>query len=246
MKKAVIIEDELASRKILKNFLSKYPTGISLVGEATNVEEGVIAINEHQPDLIFSDINLPDGTGFDVLDQCQPLNATVIFITAYDQYAIKAFKYSAIEYLLKPFDPMELMAAINRFLSQELQVQQLAQKTLLENKDELKKVALSTAEGMRVVEINEIIYCEADNNYTTVVLENNDKIMLSKTLKHFENLLPEDIFYRCHQSFIINISKIDSYTKRDGGVISMKVDKKIPVARRKKEGLESRIQSNIL
>lgn len=243
MKTAIIIEDEPDSRDILRNFLQKYHTGISLKGEAGNVREGISLINEHSPDLIFMDIHLPDGTGFDILDQCRPLRSRVLFLTAYDEYAIKAFKYSAVDYLLKPYDPMELMAAINRFISEQLPPAELINETLNENRHGLKKFALPTGEGIQMVAPQEIVRCEADNNYTLVFMKDGARIVLSKPLKFMEELLPENDFFRCHQSHLFNLNYLKQFSKQDGGTVVLENGASLPVARRKREELTKLLKS---
>lgn len=243
MRTAIIIEDEPGSRTTLRNFLAKYGTGINLIGEADCVQDGIELIRQSTPDLIFMDIHLPDGNGFDVLNSLPSLRSKIIFVTAYDDYAIKAFKYSTVDYLLKPFDPLDLMRALNRYLSEEIDHSKKQNAALLGNKETLNKMALPTSDGLEIVTIEDLEYCSADNNYTYLHFNSGNRLVVSKTLKHFDELLPNKQFFRIHQSHLIQLAAVQSYSRTDGGTVKMKSGELLPVSRRKKESLEKRLKS---
>ncbi|HBF89216.1 MAG TPA: DNA-binding response regulator [Bacteroidales bacterium] len=240
MIRAIIIDDEKAGRETLKNFISKYCDGINVVAEGESVKSGIKVILEHSPDLVFLDIQMHDGTGFDLLEMLPQINFKLIFVTSHDQFAIRAFKYSAIDYLLKPVDPDQLLAAIKRILDKNV-IFEIQKKldVLLSNKIEIKKIALSTFDGIRFIKIEDIIRCESDNNYTMFFLKNKEKILVSKTLKDFETMLSELSFFRVHKSHLINIQYISRFVPDDGGYLIMEDNSKIEVSRRKKDGLLS-------
>jgi two-component system LytT family response regulator len=238
--KLIIIDDEARARKSISDLLKLIPNNIELVAEAENVSTGIAAINKHQPDLILLDINMPDGTGFDLLKKLDNPNFKIIFITAYEEYAVKAFEFSAIDYLLKPVDPKKLFDAINKahqLVEQEnVSLKLNALFANLENSaTENKKLVLKTAENIYIVNTNDIIRCESDGGYTQFYIIDGKKILVSRNLKDFEDMLDGFGFYRIHQSHMINIKYIDHYSKIDGGAVVMKDNSNIPVSRRKKD-----------
>jgi len=235
----IIIDDEPNSRDTLKEMLARY-CQLATVGEADGVNSGLELIQRQEPNLIFLDIKMNDGTGFDLLKKIEKRNFHVIFTTAYDQFAIKAIKYSALDYLMKPIDVQELKDAVDKAKSAILMnngdnpmVDVLLQNTF--NPQKLQKIVLSTAEGMHIIEIKNIIRCEADDYYTRVFIEGRKQIMISKTLKEVEKTLSGSTFVRNHKSHLVNVDYIKTYVKSDGGYLIMKNGEKIPVSRRKKE-----------
>jgi len=236
----IIIDDEPNSRDTIKEMLTRY-CQLAVVGEAEGVESGLELIKAQEPNLIFLDIKMNDGTGFDLLKKIENRNFHVIFTTAYDQFAIKAIKYSALDYLMKPIDIGELKEAVNKAKvamkinngQNDPKLEVLLQNTF--NPEKLQKIVLSTAEGMHIIEIKNIIRCEADDYYTHVFIEGRKKIMISKTLKEVENTLSGNTFVRNHKSHLVNVDYIKTYVKSDGGYLIMKNGEKIPVSRRKKE-----------
>lgn len=236
----IIIDDEPNSRDTIKEMLARY-CQLAIVGEAEGVEAGLKLIKAQEPNLIFLDIKMNDGTGFDLLKKIENRNFHVIFTTAYDQFAIKAIKYSALDYLMKPIDIDELKEAVNKAKAamkinkdqNDPKLDVLLQNTF--NPEKLQKIVLSTAEGMHIVEIKNIIRCEADDYYTHVFIEGRKRIMISKTLKEVENTLSGNTFVRNHKSHLVNVDYIKTYVKSDGGYLIMKNGDKIPVSRRKKE-----------
>ncbi len=241
MIRAVLIDDESKGRKTLKNALDKYCHKVDIVGEAEGVVSGKELIETMQPELVFLDIDMKDGTGFDLLEKFQHFSFGVIFVTAHNEYAVKAFKCSAIDYLLKPVLPEELVQAISKFES-EMKLKNLSfrLKSLIENRNHLKKLALATSEGVELLNIKDLIYCEASGNYTTFFTPTK-QILVSKTIKEYDSFLTETHFYRIHQSYLVNLNFIAKYNKNDGGFVVLENGKKLPVSRRNKSGFLDRI-----
>lgn len=234
MIKALIIEDKEYIRKVLRNLLALLETDIEIIGECESVREAVIVANSCKPDLIFLDINLTDGDAFAFLDQTENLTFKVIFITAYEQYALKALKMGAVDYILKPIDIDELEIAIQKVenLSFDQQKQQI--KTTKEAwKHSNSKLILSLHDSFQVIDLEELIFCESDKGYTTFHCIDGKKYVVSKTLKEFEERLVASHFIRPHKSYIVNLKFIDKYEK--SGVIYLHNGRNIPVAFRKRE-----------
>lgn len=244
--RTLIIEDETQAIDALKSELSINCPNISIIGEAKTVKNAIQLINELSPDLIFLDIQLADGNGFEILDAIKDSKFKIIFTTAYNQYAMKAIKYSAFDYLLKPIDTEELVSAINRLKeSWSSQTTNLQLETLLshlKNPEKRSKIALPTNEGITIFEINSIIKCSAESNYTTVYFNNGKKILFSKTLKDFEDLLEGANFERIHHSHIINMNHLLSFNNKDGGYVVMSDKSSVPVSQRKKTTLMEALQ----
>ena len=238
--KIIIIDDEARARKSIADILKFSPQNVSLVAEAGNVATGITAISKFKPDLVLLDINMPDGTGFDLLKKLDNIDFKIIFITAYEEYAVRAFEFSAIDYILKPVDPKKLFDAINKahhLVEQEnISLKLNALFANLENSaSENKKLVLKTAENIYIVNTNDIIRCESDGGYTQFHFLHGKKIMVSRNLKEYEDMLDGYGFYRIHQSHLINIKYIDHYSKIEGGTVVMKDNSELPVSRRKKE-----------
>ncbi|MCF8295956.1 MAG: LytTR family DNA-binding domain-containing protein [Saprospiraceae bacterium] len=236
----VIIDDEKKSRDTLHGLLNKFCPNVTILGQADGYKSGVEEIKIRKPDAVFLDIQMPDGSGFKVLEEFEVINFEVIFTTAYDQFAIKAIKYSALDYLLKPIIPEELVDAVEKVEQKKLKGNINSNiKVLLENvkigNQEPKKIVLSTSEGMHIIDVKDIVRCQSDDYYTRFFLTNDKMILISKTLKENEELLKGHNFLRPHKSHLINTSFIKSYVKSDGGYIIMKNGNKIPVSRRKRE-----------
>lgn len=240
MLRAVIVEDENRSRETLSGLLKLYCKSVEIVGEAENVHEGLMVIRHQKPDVVFLDIQMPDGSGFKLLELIENINFDVIFTTAYDQFAIKAIRFSALDYLLKPISPNDLVRAVKK-AEQHKQDQKSNEniKVLLENINrspaESPNIILSTSEKINVVKVDEIIRCESDNYYTMFYFTNGKRLLVSKTLKEHEELLGEHNFIRPHKSHLVNVKFIKSYLKSDGGKILLENGDKVPVSRRKKE-----------
>ena len=238
MKTAIIIDDELKGRIALSQKLSDYCSDVRLAGEAENGEDGIKLIEKLKPDIVFLDIEMPRMNGFEMLLRLPQKNFDLIFTTAYDQYAIKAIKYAAFDYLLKPIDIEELKMAISR--SNNLQNGNTEKKLEvldqnLHGKTNLNKIAISSNDGLLFFNIADIVRLEASHNYTFIFFTNHPKLLASRTLKDFEELLSAEIFFRTHHSHLINLNYIKRYIKGDGGQIVMQDGTYIDVSRRKKE-----------
>ncbi|GAB2823113.1 LytR/AlgR family response regulator transcription factor [Ferruginibacter profundus] len=236
---AIVIDDETKGRLALREKLTAYCPQVEIVAEATNGQEALMLIQHHKPQLIFLDIEMPRMNGFEMLNELPEKNFHIIFTTAYDQYAIKAIKYAAFDYLLKPIDIEELRTAVSKIdireSSQTKKQVELLSQNMQQQKKQLSRLAIPTLEGLLFYAINDIIQLEANSNYTNIYLVNKIKITASKTLKEFEELLPDDIFFRTHHSHLINLNYIKRYIKGDGGQIELQNGNYVDVSRRKKE-----------
>jgi two-component system LytT family response regulator len=246
MYKAIIIDDEPKGRLALKQKLTDYCPQIQVVAEADNGPEGIFLISFHKPKIVFLDIEMPRMSGFDMLNEIDEKDFHIIFTTAYDQYAIKAIRFAAFDYLLKPVDIEELKTAIIKFEEEEnAQVKktaaatakqvELLQQNMQQPKKQLHKLAIPTLDGLFFYDINDVVQLEANSNYTNIYFSNKTKVIASKTLKEFEEILPEDIFFRAHHSHIINLNYIKRYIKGDGGQIELQNGNYVDVSRRKKD-----------
>lgn len=240
MLNAIIVEDETRSRETLRGLLKLYCKNVNVVAEADGVQSGLSVIREHNPDVLFLDIQMPDGSGFKLLELLDKIDFSIIFTTAYDQFAIKAIKFSAIDYLLKPIFPDDLVIAVKK-AEEYMDVKSTKRnvEVLLENikrpVSETPKIVLSTSEKINVVKVKDILRCESDNYYTFFYFTNGKRLLVSKTLKENEELLSEYNFIRPHKSHLINALYIKSYNKHDGGSIVLTDGSQVPVSRRKKE-----------
>jgi two-component system LytT family response regulator len=237
MIRAIIIDDEPESRKVVANILNNFCKDVTILGEADGVASGIKLINQEQPDVVFLDIQMPDGDGFDILESFETITFHVIFITAYNQYAIKAIEFSAIDYLLKPLDPAKLLKAVEKLKNLSPKTNQSSERVemLLKNKNNISKIALPTLNGYRFVRVRDIIRCEANNNYTSFYLQTTEKIVVTRTLKDFELILKDDSFIRVHQSHLINVDYVEQYIKGDGGTAIMSDGSEVEISRRKKD-----------
>ena len=237
--RTVIIDDETNGRMTLKNFIKKYAPHLELVGEADNVASGVALIDEVKPELVFLDIQMPDGTGFDLLGLVEFSDFKLIFCTAYDQYAVKAFRFSAIDYLLKPLDPDVFVAAVAKLADRG--DEQLAERLdlLLSTRSEFSRIALHASEGIHLVNVSDIVRCESSGNYTNFCLKGKKEILVTRTLKDYDELLSPHGFLRVHKSHLINLAQVTTYLKGEGGWVKMSDGSTVEVSRRKKEQLMS-------
>jgi two-component system LytT family response regulator len=234
MLKAVIIDDHSEARFVLKNHIESFCPNVNLIGEADSVKSGAKLIAQTQPDLVFLDIELGDGNGFDILEILPHLNFKVIFTTGNDGYAIKAFRFSAIDYLLKPIDTEQLTEALSKVENTAYQknesLKNLAEE--IKHKKEITRISIPTQNKIILVDIKDIIHCEADVNYTTIHLNGGEKYLVSKTLKEYDELLSEYGFIRPHQSHLVNLQFIKEFVKEDGGYLVLKNRSHIPVSTR--------------
>jgi two-component system, LytTR family, response regulator len=242
MIKAVIIDDEIAIQEMNSRLLADYFPEIELVGLADSIKNGVELIRRQNPDLVLLDIELTDGTGFQLLQKLQPYNFKVVFITGFDSFAIKAIKFSAIDYILKPVNETEFQQAVQRALeliNKNENTQPQAEVLMNSFKKEFnnKKLVLRTSEFLHIINISDIYFCKSDNSYTTFYFEDNEKILVSKSLKDYEGLLADYGFFRPHQSFLVNLHHIKRVDKTDGGFIVMENKKEIPVSLRQMKNL---------
>lgn len=237
--KTVIIDDENKSRQVLKDMLQNYCPEISILGEAAGCDEGVHLIRELKPQLVFLDIQMPDGSGFNVLEAFEKPSFEVVFVTAYDQYAIKAIKCSALDYLMKPINLEDLKMAAERYKKKSFsgEINQRLEILLQNISKPLKprKIVLSTAEGYHIVNPDDIVRCQSDSYYTSFYFVDGKRIIVSKTLKEFDELLSDFGFIRTHKSHLVNVKYIKSFLRADGGFILMTDGTEVPVSRRKKD-----------
>ncbi len=247
MIRTVIIDDESALREINRNILIENFTDISVVGEAGTVEEGVTLIQNAKPDLVLLDIELEGGTGFHVLQKVDYSTFKTIFVTAFNQFAIKAIKYCAVDYILKPVNEFEFcnaisnaIKAIGKQMGQE-QIHNLLSQ--IEDKKIPQKVVLRTSDALYLTEICDILFCKSDNSYTTFYLNDKKEILVSKSIKEYCELFEEHGFFRPHQSYLVNLNQISKIDKTDGGFIIMKNEMEIPISTRRKQALLHAIET---
>ncbi|MFH2143170.1 MAG: LytTR family DNA-binding domain-containing protein [Bacteroidota bacterium] len=242
MIKIVIIDDEETVISNITKILNLSCINAKIIGTASSVIEGVALLNSVKPDLLLLDIELSDGTGFELLEQLSNHSFKLIFVTAFHEFALKAFKFSAIDYIVKPINPDDLLQAIDKAARMnELENISLQMKVLADNMKKIStepcKIVLKTTDTIHVVDVCKISHCESDRNYTIFHFTDKSKLMVSKTLKEYETILTENHFVRVHHSHLVNIRNIDKYEKGQGGYIIMKDGSSVPVAVRKKEAL---------
>ncbi|MDD3488808.1 MAG: LytTR family DNA-binding domain-containing protein [Paludibacter sp.] len=237
----LIVDDEAPVRELITGVIENFCESAEIVGVADGVQSALDAIRLLKPDIVLLDVNLGDGTAFDLLSKIDPVNFAIIFITAYEKYAVSAFKFSAVDYIMKPVNIDELVAAIRKAAGKsEQQALNAKLKNFFDNLNshpEDKKIVLKTAESIFIVKVVDIIRCEADHNYSTFYLLNGKKVLVSKTLKDYEEMLSDFFFFRTHQSHLININHIVSFEKNDGGYLRMVDGSQVPVSKRKREEL---------
>lgn len=242
--KTIIVDNEKNIRNVLKKLCERFLPSLEIVGEAASIAETERLINENDIDLIFLDIQLDDGLGIQLLEKYEKPSFQVIFITAYDQYAVKAFKYSAIDYLLKPIDTDDLVKAVHKAIeSVKNKSHNLKLEALLNNFDKSKsqRLILSDNHNLTAIDFNDILFFEADGAYTHIHSLTN-KYTSTKNLKHFENLLKEAPFFRCHHSHLVNLDHFERYDK-SLGVLYLDNQEEIPVSFRKRESLQEKLRT---
>lgn len=235
----IIVDDELDACKILKGLITKYIPNVKILDIAHNVDSAIEKIKLHKPDLVFLDIEMPNGNGFTLIEKIQNIDFEIIFATAFDQYALQAIKYSALDYLLKPYDLRELKIAISKvFEKKHYSFNQKRIEVLLENiggAGSVVKIALPTHEGFIFINIHNIVRAHSDGNYSIIYLFNGEKHVISKSLGEIEELLPNDSFFRIHRSSIINLSYVSKYIKTEGQQVFMEDGSKLDVSHRRKD-----------
>jgi len=238
MMKAVIIDDEKDSRQILANYLEKYCADVNVCGFGESVSTGLDAIKQHHPDIVFLDIEMPYGNGFDLLDKVGHITFETVFVTAFDNYAIQALNQSAAYYLLKPIDIDELVKAVEK-IKKERTSENYTQhaRVLLDNirAGAQQKIMLPTLEGFEIVAINTIVYCEAVDNFTRFHFESGTPLLICRTLKYFEEVLKEHRFLRIHRSHLVNPEYVIRYSKGKGGFVTMKNNQELEISPNKKQ-----------
>ena len=239
MIKAIIVDDELGARESLSKMLEKNCSSVQIVAKADSMLSAYEAIINFHPDLVFLDIEMPNGNAFDLLEKIKEIDFDIIFTTAYDHYAIKAIKFSAIDYILKPIDPEELLQAVKRYEEKSGQKNMLDKKfkTLLNNlkpENKLKKVGIPDGDGLIFINLADIIRCDSDGNYTFFILTSGKKIVASRTLGEYEQLFADDNFFRVHRSHLINLQHVKKYLKGEGGYVIMSDNSQVEVSRRNK------------
>ena len=239
MIRCVIVEDEEIARRVLKSLLAQYCQDVMVCAEADDVASGKNMIEMFRPDLVFLDIEMPGGSGFKLLSSVENIDFEVVFITAYEQLAIKAIRHDALDYILKPIDPKELVAAVEKV--KEAKYKKTLKKqydNILKNLDPeqlvVRKISLSTTDKIHLIDVDDIIRCESDNYYTKIFFKDGNSLLVSKTLKEIDQKLEEYDFVRTHKSHLVNIRYIKNFIK-DEMMVVMADDTKVPVSKRKKE-----------
>ena len=241
MIKAIIVDDEQYCCETIASLLEDNCPEVELLGIYHNGADALPAIRQHSPSLVFLDVEMPKMNGFEMLEQLVSINFDIIFTTSYDQYALKAIRFSAIDYLLKPIDWEELQIAVQKVVQRSQrtitqQVEILMQK-LHQPAKSINKIALPTMEGLQLIYVDSIISCEADSNYTILLLKGNKKVIVSTTLKEIEESLEDYSFARVHRSYLVNLNEVERYIKGEGGYLIMSDGSNIDVSRNKKENL---------
>jgi two-component system LytT family response regulator len=245
MIKAIIVDDEPNCCKTLSLLLERYCAEVKVTGTFYNGSDALEAINISPPDLVFLDVQMPKMNGFEMLEKLPAVNFHLIFTTSYDEYALKAIRFSAIDYLLKPIDREELQRAVQKVvrrmeapLPEQLKIilERIQHPSAASN-----KIALPTMEGLQMISVQSIISCEADDNYTTLMLKGNKKLVISCTLKVIGEMLEDHSFIRVHRSSLVNIDEVEKYVKADGGYVVMSNGSHIYISRNKKEELMRRL-----
>lgn len=240
MIRCILIDDESNSLEMMEWLLKTYCPQVKIEAMCNSAKKGIEAIHQHKPDLVFLDIEMPRMNGFDMLEQFDKLFFDVVFCTAYDQFAIKAFKYSALNYLLKPVDPDELKETIRRIENRRSapskeQIELLFQNIKQTTKPTAARIALTTGDGMIFVPTRDILYCHAESNYTNVMLAGGKKVLVSKILKEIDEALSGPDFYRIHNSYLVNLNHITKYVRGDGGYVVMADGATVSISRSRRQ-----------
>lgn len=247
--KVIIVDDEPAIRSAISNLLKEKCPDISIIASVGTVEDGYLAVVRESPHLLFLDVELTDGTGFDLLNKIGQPDFRVIFVTGHQEYALNAIKVSALDYIMKPFDQEELLSAVEKARKViNIEEEALKLKALSENlKDgkSMKRIILRTADHLQLVSVSDIVRAEAESNYTMFRLTGGKKILVSRTLKEFDAMLSRSGMIRVHQSHLVNISYIDKLVKRDGGYLLLKDGTEIPVSPNLRQAVMQAINDNL-
>ncbi|NQZ75238.1 MAG: response regulator transcription factor [Ekhidna sp.] len=242
-----LVDDDTSIRENLKILLSIYAPDCRVIGEASGVKTGLDMLKKEKPDVLLLDVEMQDGTGFDLLSIYGELDFKVIFVTGHNAYAIKAFKYSALDYILKPVDPEEIEKALKKARDLiNLEEQRISVSTLVKNRDrpeDQKKIVLKDTEALYLISVSEIIRCEAQGNYTRFYISDGRMLTITKTLKEYHQLFENQSFFRSHQSHLINLVHFDRFEKKEGGIVFLKDGSMAPVSVRKKDALFKALES---
>jgi two-component system LytT family response regulator len=246
MIKTIIVDDEEKSRVTLNNLITKHCPSLDIIDLCDSVDSAIRSIHKNSPGLIFLDIEMPFENGFTLFEKIKNPSFSVIFTTAYDQYAIKAIKYSALDYLLKPVDVEDLKSAVEKCKEAKKTTSTRSEEiemllSALKLKSKSAKIAVPTFDGLQMILADDIVKCVADESYTHITLINGTKLMVSRLLKEFEDLLSEFNFFRVHNSSLINLAHVRKYIKGDGGYVIMSDGETVEVSRRKKSELLTRL-----
>lgn len=234
---SIVVEDNVNALNMLINDIKAHFPNLETIGKASSVVEAIKLLQKNEPDVLFLDIMLGDGTGFDILEILPNLKSKIIFITASEEYALRAFKFAAIDYILKPYSIKDIQKSIekvNKFQSPNSEQLDILNQLIQEPQKIPQKISLNTSERILIVDINNIIRCKSDNNYTTFYLNNGKKVLVSKTLKYYSNLLKNNNFIRVHQSHLVNKVFIKEFIRSDGGYLVLNDNSTVPVSSRKK------------
>lgn len=234
---AILVDDLPAALKLLENDIQQKHPSISIIGKAAGVVEAAKLLRKQQPDILFLDIMLGDGTGFDVLEIFPNLRSKIIFVTASDEFAIRAFKFAAIDYVLKPYSDEDLAQAIEKakqHIQPDSEQLNVLKDSISAPNQRPKKISLHTLDKIVVVDLDDIVRCESDNNYTQFFFQDGSKILVTKTLKSFSDMLKNYQFLRVHQSHLVNIKYVKAFIKSDGGYLILKNKNTVPVSVRKR------------
>lgn len=240
MLNVVVVDDEKDARLNTLGIINMHCPNLSVVSTAANVAEGIEAIQKYKPDLVLLDIDMPDGTGFDLLRKLMPIQFAVVFITAYAEHAITAIKFNALDFLVKPLDPEDFLLAVNKAQQNNNENHKIERlENLLDEIENKKKpsIALGTADSVHFVDVEDIVRIESSSNYSTFYLNDGQKVMVSRPLKEYAEMLDTHGFFRPHQSHLINLACLKEYKKRDGGYILLTNGDTVPMSARKKEKL---------
>lgn len=236
--KSIIVDDEKHGRENLAGILRQYCPNVDLMGDADSVDAAVLLIQKYNPDLVFLDIEMPKANGFQLLEHFKDFNFEVIFVTAYGNYAIKAIRFSAADYILKPINLNDLQIAVNKVaerIQQKQENQRMKQLVYNISQPQNPRIGLPTGDRIEFVEVHKIIRCQGDGNYSHIYFEGNKHLLVAKTLVEFEDLLTEYSFFRVHKTHLVNLKHVNSYVKTDGGILKLSNGDSVAVSRRRKD-----------
>jgi two-component system LytT family response regulator len=243
--KSIIVDDEKHGRENLAGILKQYCPEAELLGDADSVETAISLISEINPDLVFLDIEMPRANGFQLLEHFKDFRFEVIFVTAYDNYAIKAIRFSAIDYILKPINLNDLQTAVRKVanrIQQKQENQRMKQLVYNITQPQNPRIGLPSGDRVEFIEVNKIIRCQGEGNYTHIYFEGSKHLLVAKTLVEFEDLLQEYSFTRVHKTHLVNLKHVITYVKNDGGILKLSNGDEVPISRRRKEEVQKMLR----